>query len=380
MKKITRFLLPAVILGLGLAAMLVLLRLKSDTPPRKETVTPKIVKATEVTLSDVATEITAYGRVVSARPLELYADVSGELLPGDVEFLPAQSFRKGDVLVRIDDRQARLRVNSARSDLLSSLASALPEIRTDFADEWPIWQDFFSRCDFDHNTPELPPTSDERLKLLLARLNVYKLYFNVRDLEIILEKHKITAPFDGSILEVGLRVGATARVGSLLGSIISLERQEVRISLPASDLQWIDPQATVTLTSGETAQQWHGVITRVGTNVDTRTQTIDLYIAVNHDGSAPLLNSMFLNASIPGRVIENSMTLPRAAVYDERFVYKVTGGNLIRSSINVARWTEETAIVSGGLEDRDTVVIEALKGVVEGMPVSPQITRTEQGD
>lgn len=373
MKRVTKVLLPALILGAGFVAMMIFLGLRSDPPPRTHTLRPKIVQAQLVDLHPVMTMITAYGRVVSARPLELYSEVSGKVIAGDVEFQPAQIFSKGDLLLKIDDRQARLRLNSAKSDLLSALAMALPEIKTDYAEAWEEWQEFFSGCDFDRNLPALPETSSERLKLLLARLNVYKLYYTVRDQEIVLEKHRIYAPFNGSILQATLRVGSTARNGSLLGSIISLERQEVQVSLPASDLTWIDTNQPVTLTSSETAERWLGRVARIGSNVDIRTQTVDLFVAIDKNGAPPLLNGVFLQASIPGRMIDSAVTIPRSAIYDDKYVYRVIAGKLESCKVSVARWEVDSAIIAGGLKSGDTVVVEAMQGVIAGMPATPKL-------
>ncbi len=373
MKRVTKVLLPALILGTGFVAMMIFLSLRSDPPPRTHTPRPKIVQAHLVDLHPVATVITAYGRVVSAQPLELYSEVSGEVIAGEVEFQPAQSFSRGDLLLKIDDRQARLRLNSAKSDLLSVLAMALPEIKTDYTEAWDEWREFFSGCDFDRKLPALPETSSERLKLLLARLNVYKLYFTVRDQEIVLEKHRFFAPFDGSILAVSLRQGSTARNGSLLGSIINLESQEVQVSLSASDLAWIDTDTKVLLTSSESSKRWQGSVTRIGSNVDTRTETVDLFVAVDQNGSSPLLNGAFLQASIPGRMIDSAVTIPRSAVYDDNYVYLVVDSKLQSCKVTIARWEDDSAIVSGGLRSGDTVVIEALRGVIAGMPATAKL-------
>lgn len=377
MKTVTKFGLPLIILGLGYATMMVFLSLRSDPPPRTHTNRPKIVRAHVVDLIPVTTEITAYGRVVSARPLELFSEVSGEVITGDVEFQPAQVFSKGDLLLKIDDRQARLRLNSTKSDLLSALAITLPEIKSDFTDAWDDWHEFFAGCDFDRRMPILPKTSSERLKLLLARFNVYKLYYTVRDQEIVVEKHRFYAPFEGSILQVSLRAGSTARNGSLLGSIISLERQEVQVSLPASDLSWIDIDQPVALTSSESTERWQGRVARIGANVDARTQTVDLFVAVDQNGSPPLLNGVFLQASIPGRIIDNAVTIPRSAVYDEKYVYLVADGKLESREVDVARWEVDSAIVASGLNDGDTLVVEAMQGVIVGMPAAPTLNDIE---
>jgi RND family efflux transporter MFP subunit len=298
--------------------------------------------------------------------------VSGEVIAGEVDFLPAQTFSKGALFLKIDDRQANLRLNSIKSDLLSALAMALPEIKTDYPEAWDEWQEFFSGCDFDRNVPPLPETASERLKLLLARLNIYKLYFSVRDQEIVLEKHRFYAPFDGSIVQVNSRTGSTVRTGSLLGSIINLENQEVQVSLPASDLTWIDTNAIVSLTSSETLEQWQGRVVRIGSNIDTRTQTVDLFVALVDNNSSPLLNGAFLQALIPGRIVNNGVTIPGSSVYQEKYVYLVIDGKLKSSEITIARWEGNSAIIAKGLENGDTVVVEAMQGVIEGMPTTPK--------
>ncbi|MCS6834376.1 MAG: efflux transporter periplasmic adaptor subunit, partial [Flammeovirgaceae bacterium] len=54
-------------------------------PQRKNAVLPKkYVKTQPVRYTDIPTEIVAYGRVSSAQPLDLIAEVAGRLKQGDV--------------------------------------------------------------------------------------------------------------------------------------------------------------------------------------------------------------------------------------------------------------------------------------------------------
>ena len=167
MNRITKIVLPLLILGVGYVAMMLFLGLSSDPPEQPHTAQSKIVQAHLVDLQPVVTQITAFGRVVSAQPLELYSEVSGEIINGEVEFLPAQTFSKGALLLKIDDRQANLRLNSVKSDLLSALAMVLPEINIDYPEAWDEWQEFFSGCDFDRNVPTLPETARKLQRELL---------------------------------------------------------------------------------------------------------------------------------------------------------------------------------------------------------------------
>ena len=143
-----------------------------------------------------------------------------------VPFRPAQSFSRGDLLLKADDRQVKLDISSRKSEFLTALAVALAEIKSDTPDEYKAWRDYFDAIEFDEKLAEMPATDDPRIKLLLSRLNVYKLYYDIRDLEITLEKHHFYAPFDGSIISADMREGTTARGGSHLGRIINLEELE----------------------------------------------------------------------------------------------------------------------------------------------------------
>ena len=174
--------------------MQVLLNLRSATPQRKPQPRPKIVEADIVKLANVSSKIVAYGRLKTAQPVILYSEVSGIMMNGNVPFQPAQSFKKGDLLLKIDNRQIRLDLNSAKSDFLTALASVLPEFKVDFPEEYEVWQEYFNNCGFDKKIDPLPETENQKIKLYLSRFNVYKLYFQVRNLEIRLSKHFFMPP------------------------------------------------------------------------------------------------------------------------------------------------------------------------------------------
>jgi multidrug efflux pump subunit AcrA (membrane-fusion protein) len=365
--------IPLIILILGFVSMRVLFSFKKEPEKRATVVRPKIVETEVVYLSDVPSEIVAFGRLTSAQPVVLYSEVSGVIQQGNVSFQPAQPFKKGDLLLKIDDRQIQLDLNSAKSDLLTALAQVLPEIKIDFPEEFDVWQQYFDNCGFQAELCPLPETKNQKIKLYLSRFNVFKLYFQAKNLEIILSKHKFYAPFDGSIVSADLRVGSTARPGIKLGEIINLEKMEVEVPVPAQDIQWIDQSKPVIFTSTDIQGQWAGKINRVGNNIDERTQTVQVFMTINKNGNKNLYNGVFLRAQIPGQEITNAFSLPRKAIYNEKYVYLLKEGKLKYQEIGVARNETETVILNQGIATGDTIVVEVLQGVANGMPA---ITRT----
>ena len=164
-RKIFFLLIPIVILVVGFMAMRVLTSFKTDPPKIKPEPRPKIVEAKEVSLKDISAQIIAYGRIASSQPVILNSEVEGTLMKGNIPFRPAQSFTRGDLLIKIDDRQIRLDINTAKSDMLNALALVLPEIRVDFPEEYEVWQHYFNSCGFDRRLPNLPEAANQKIKL-----------------------------------------------------------------------------------------------------------------------------------------------------------------------------------------------------------------------
>jgi multidrug efflux pump subunit AcrA (membrane-fusion protein) len=374
MKRKILIILPIVILIVGFIAMRILINMKKEPPKRAAVVRPRMVAAEVVALKDIPSQITAYGRLMSAQPITLFSEVSGEIMRGSVPFQPAQSFKKGDLLLNIDDRQIKLEINTAKSDFLNAVASVLPELKVDFPEEYEKYQAYFDCCGFDEKLGELPETDNQKVKLYLSRFNVYKLYFAVRNLEIRLEKHYFYAPFSGSIVSADLRVGSTVRVGSQLGQIINLENLEVELPVPAIDIQWIDRSKPVTFTSSEIVGEWRGKIQRIGKNIDSRTQSVQVFASVDRGDQNGLYNGVFLKAQIPGTVIKNGISIPRKAIYEERFVYLIKNGKLDYREVVVSFQEPESIIATSGIANGDTLVVEVLQGVAPGMPAQARIS------
>jgi membrane fusion protein (multidrug efflux system) len=204
------------------------------------------------------------------------------------------------------------------------------------------------------------------------------LYYDICDLEIQLDKHSIRATFDGSVVTADMRAGANARIGSHLGEIINLENLEVEIPLTAEELSWVDNNAIVQFTSEEIPGLWRGKITRVGSTIDRRTQTIPVYVTLDKKSSSGLYDGAYLTASIPGRTVASAFAAPRRAVYSDKFVYLVKDGHLEQRDVVIARQQGDQVIIEGGLVDNDTLVTDILQGVASGMPAVARIKDSDR--
>jgi len=378
MKRSTAFLTPALILFAGVCALVFFASFRKEPPKKPPKVKVRTAEAKMVAIRDVQARVTAYGRLTSAQPVILYSEVSGILEKGGLEFRPGQTFKKGDLLIRVDARQIRLDISSAKSDLLNALASVLPEIRVDFPDNYETWEKYFNSVRFETKIPEFPAAANQKIKLYLSRYNVYKIYFSIKDLEIQLEKHFFYADFDGSVVSADLRVGSSVRPGTRLGEIINLENLEMEVPVPTEDIGWIDPDRPVVLTSSEIAGQWTGRIKRIGKTIDVKTQTAYVYIAVQERDDR-LINGVFMKAVMPGRIIPKAFTVPRKAVYEDSYVYVITREMFDYRKIHIVRREAENVIADSGVNEGELLVTQVLQGVASGMAARAKLVKGKKG-
>lgn len=370
MRRQLKYGLPLAILILAFVIMKGLIAMREKPARREHGPRPMILQTLVAAPATLSAEIKAYGRLRSALELELVSEVGGVLEPGEVPFRPGQPFFRGQVLLRVDERAIRYDIASRKSQLLSALATVLPEIGVDFPDEAALWRDYFERFRIEGPLLELPELREEKVKLYLARHAVYQTFYGIRDQELRLEKCTLRAPFDGVLVDAVLREGSTVRAGGVLGRLLSREPEdlELEVALPAAELAWLDRAAAVAIRSLEHPGDWLGSIRRVGGDVDSRTQTLPLYLGLAGPGIDALPAGCFLEARFATRPFTNALRLPRAALHGENAVYLIESGGLRRRRVRIARGEDDTVIVTGGVAAGDTIVVEPLQGVTEGMP------------
>jgi len=377
MQRFLKFGVPLLILIVAFAGMKVLSGLREKPTRRHHGPRPLILETRIAEPGTLAGELRAYGHLRSARELDLVSEVGGVLEPGQVPFRPGQRFERGQILLRVDERPISYDIASRKSQLLSALAAVLPEIGVDFPEEGALWRDYFDRFRIDGPLEELPPVTEEKVKLYLARHAVYQAFYGIRDQELRLEKCTLRAPFAGVVQEATLREGSTVRAGGVLGRLLSLDLGdlELEVALPAAELPWLDRDAPARVVSREFGMSWEGRIRRIGGDLDTRTQTLSAFLSLSGEGLDALPAGSFLEVTFSAKPVHDALRLPRAALHGENSIYLIRNGKLAERDVTVVRGEDATVIVNAGLAAGDTIVVEPLQGVTEGMPAVPRGAR-----
>ena len=325
-------------------------------PPKKETPVEvkKYVKTQPVKYEEVQTNVVAFGRVETAEALDLIAEVPGRMFPGVKPLKEGQSFRKGTLVFRVDDTEARLNLQSDKSNFLRDLAAILPDLKIDFSDNYAAWEAYFQSIQLDKDLPPLPNYNTNKEKTFLATKNIFSQFYSIKSKEANLRKHRFYAPFDGNISMINIQSGAFVNAGNNIGRFIRSNRLELQVDVSTKDIEWIQRNTPVTITS-EGGNQWKGAISRIGEYVNPETQSIDVFIAIQRTDK-PLYDGQYLTADIPARKVNNGMIIPRNAIFNSDEVFVLQDSLLKVKQINILRFNEETAVFNGLTEGEDLVI------------------------
>ncbi len=341
---------------------------KELPPERPRSEATNYVKVNTVKYEEIDTEIVAYGRITSSQSLNIIAEVGGRLLPGSISLKPGENFRQGQVLCRIYNVEARLNLQSRKSEYLNLIASTLPDVKIDYPDRYDAWIEYFEGIDIDKSLPDLPEIQNLKLKTFLATKNILREYYSIRSAEENLRKYTIYAPYNGSISEVNLETGTIVNPGATIASIIRTDKLELEIPVEVKDIRWIGEGTPVQVMSEDEGMSWEGFVIRKADRVDPNTQSINVYISVEAGPNSGLYDGLYLKAVIPGSTLESALEVPRRILQSEDKVFVVEQGMLRSKKVNIQKINNDNVLING-LSEGDSLVLEAPVNASENMKV-----------
>ncbi|MCF8224897.1 MAG: efflux RND transporter periplasmic adaptor subunit [Bacteroidales bacterium] len=376
MKKIDRRIIIVLsflfIVALSYGIMRFLIAQKEEAPAFKSFEAKRFVRADIITYGEVISPVSETGRMSSIAQVNLSAEASGKIEQGDIMLKKGGNFKKGDVIFSIYRDEAALALKAKKSQFLNTLALLLPDIAVDFPENEETFRQFFSSIDMEKPLPDFPIIDNEKLKIFLAGRNVLSEYYNIRKDELQLSRHVITAPFNGTLTDVFLEVGAYTNTGGTVARAIRTDQLELEVPLRRDDALWVRIGDPVKVSSDSRSHTWQGTVTRKGMLVDENTQSQSVYVHIKNNTDQPLLAGEFLSASFPGRPIKGVMEIPRNAVFNTNEVFIVNERRLVKEKINIIKVNTNTLLFNGPYPG-DTLVVQSLINVFEGTQVTTSL-------
>ena len=364
-----------IILGGGIAAMQLLASSKAEAnkveveqPVRKvETMTPEF--------GDIPFMVEGNGLVESAGSLNIYSRASGKVVYSFNDLSGGTAVLKDDILLKIDSRQAENTLNLARAELIKAVASIVPQFKTSNEQLYNKWNNYLNSLGFgSEETETLPEVTNSREKLLISTYGIYSSYYNVKNAEILLEQHTITAPMDGYVSGTGVLVNSYVSPGQFLLTLVDAENLKVSVPLTVDDLNKIDssgfPFVEIHPSIGN-GTVLEGMLVNRDMIMNKSSQMVNVFIEFsNPELDARFAPGNYVDIVIEGKTLIDTAAIPRYAVVDNQFVYTYVDKLLGKEDVLIRAISNETVFIENTIPEGTEIVTTILQKPLIGMKLS----------
>ncbi len=362
---------------LGVAVLLISIFISKKLSSPKAGIAPKIsfrenvvpVKPANYEVHQV--QLNSSGRVKALDRMEIYAEVGGTLL--GTKFRPGMSFKKGEVLVQIEDREFSAQLKAQRSAFMGLMSQVLPDIAIDYSNEHAQWSAFASAINVHSQLPDMPELSNSKLKSFLSGRNVLNQYYVIKSQEERLAKHRIIAPYNGVLAETNIQPGTLVRIGQKLGLFLNPNIFELEAAVPETQLSQWSVGKNVQLVDDKGSVMGNAQVTRVNATINAQTQLVNIYLRV---AGNQIKEGQYFQFAAGGATVPKSLEITRSWLSERNTIFAVNpkDSSLYELPVKVEAIAGDKAIVSG-FEEGVWILQRSVAGAFEGMKVVPQLPK-----
>ena len=339
--KFKKILIPVLVLVISVVIITLIFNNKPSNQRGRPQATAKILVETKtIQPQKFEIHISSYGVVKPKTQSVLVSQVAGQVSFISESFRDGGFFNKGEVLVKIDDRDYQAEVKIAKAALINAQQVLLEEqARSKQALE--DWQRLGNGSDPGDLVLRKPQLAAQQANVLSAQAKLDKA-------ELALERTRIIAPYSGRVLKKQVDYGQVINSNSQLADIYATDYVEVRLPINNRDLAYLnlpeqskDGQSNymgtaVTFTSTLIGkQQWQGKLVRTESAIDDSSQQLYVVAQIEEPFKSTkntIKIGQYVNAEIRGKTIENALLIPNEAIYQGSYVYVLQNNNLLKNS------------------------------------------------
>ncbi|WP_372895704.1 efflux RND transporter periplasmic adaptor subunit [Stieleria sp.] len=364
-KRLRRFLLPLIVLTVGIAVAAVLIATRPESTANPEQVRPRLVRTFRATPTRHRPAVHAYGTAQADQQWNAIAEVTGRINVLADTFDDGEVLQEGTLIAQIDPRDYQSALDAAKADLQSQ-REQLEEIRrsmSNVADLIALREEqvAIAKSELDRlrelsdrnagSRSELERAASSHLESKTALQNlqnelrllpirermtessIKSAELRVEQAERDLQRCTIVMPFTGLCINRSVEPHEHVAIGQPLGQFISVDRAQVVAMVEARRMLNLLPKLSdaigtidlrnqstslvaelrkrigsmgvpvdLTWRAGEGESSWRGSLARVSATVDQTTRAIPLIIEVEDAFSAIKLGKK--PALVPGLFLE----------------------------------------------------------------------------
>jgi multidrug efflux system membrane fusion protein len=362
-------LLPLVVIIIGFGGMKAI-EASGETGDNNDPVDvrPTVIIETAVA-EDYQVRITSYGEVKPLESTMISAQVSGEVLNWNPNFVPGGLVLRGDVLFTIEADTYEAALLQAEADLSIAQSQLIEEqARGNVAKKEATGLPSVNISDLYLRKPQLLG-AQASVKSAQARLKIAK-----RDLT----NCEITAPYNALVITRNLGVGQYVNQGAQVGELYNIETAEVSFPIAGFDREFLPTEiaqqiANIT-TKGFNPIAREGRISRDLGIIDQATRMSQLVVRIEDPYSLksslpPLKFGHFVEVSFAGKTLNQIYRLPQKLV-NNRIIWVLDENQEMQPQrVEILREEGAYFLIGEGLKNQDKLIMTLPEYPQKGMKV-----------
>ena len=337
--------------------------------------------------SDHSITVRTQGTVEPVRRVGLVAQVSGKVEAVSDLFLDGRFFKAGDILLELEKADYEFAIARAVAQEAAA-AQRVAEERGRNLQAQREWRDL--------GTTEANDLFLRKPQLRAAEASLAAAKADVAAAKLALERTTVRAPFDGRLESKSVDIGQFVAPGTVLAQVYATDRVEVHLPISDSQLALLElplfetaattyPSVTLSARFGGERWQWQGQISRVEASIDRDSRVTFAIAEVNNpfgesdSKRPPLTPGLFVEASIAGKPIQQSVELPATALRGDNTVLLVNeNSRLERLPVELLR-RERDRVWVRGIAAGQSVVAEQSSLLAAGAAIEVAGVRDSNG-
>jgi len=316
------------------------------------------VQISTVSRTEVAPTVAVPGTVYSRNEVQITAGVAGQLV---MVAEPGTIVDKGDFVARIDKQSLRLQ-RAEQEALLERAQINIRQLESQLRRQKELAASSLV-SEF-----ELEQTEANR-DLALSDANIIDV--RIRQIDDLLQRADIRAPFSGVVIDRSRRAGEEVARGEVLGQMTDIEHLEVRAFVPLKHLPRTAAGQVIDILATEAAHT--GTIRSLVPTGDVRSQTFEARIDLPSNAARDWTVGQLVSVAIPIRARQLALAVPRDALVlrqNGSFVFRINAENKAEQvKVEIGDSSGDLVTVRGDLAEGDRIAIRGAENLRPGSDV-----------
>lgn len=332
-----------------------------DKTKQKGPPPPKEVGVLTLQPAEVRETSEYLGTLLSRQTVDLRPQVGGYVRK--IHVRPGDEVKSGQVLIEVDQRQESAALESAQAQARSVTANL------ELAQKTLVR----TKALYDEGLANAQELERAQAALEAAQAAASSASATVSQRRVQLQFYAVSAPFDGTVGDIPVKIGDFVTQQTLLTSVAQGEALEVGVAVPAERARKIKPGTQVEILDSKGAVIVDTQVYFVSPQADPRTQLVEVKAAFkNAVGLRPaeLVRTRIVYGT------HSSIVVPPLAVIRQSgqpFVYVVgekDGKTIVsRKPVTLGELGEKYFVVEKGLQAGDRIAVTSLQALRDGMPI-----------